>query len=397
MITKLIFIFICCLSFSGCAEVTKPTPASHEVETVQLTALTRQPHSNYQTERAMRVFLRLLPTLPCIHGRTYPFLGFNWWVTAAGHPVVDNVWYPSPAHDPPLKSQAHILYDPLDNGASKPEAGPALKQGDLIIAVNGLSIPIWVKDWDEFCRSLRDIFQDSFPGSALADFVLTTRYARQESEGTYEGGPITLLIDRQGVRQQVTLYPIHLPAEYGLMVISDSAGLGYNALSAPGKILLTNKLLNFCRTDDELAIVLGHELAHHAHNHLVRKMGQYPAADLPAQVIALPFRLLPWSPLSPNRELSQNIRKVSRQAMISAYSRPDELEADAYGSFYAYQAGYDLEQGIYLWERLAAVTRSIFAETYFLDSHPAAPERLARLKLIAQLYKEGKAAQVLVP
>ncbi len=41
------------------------------------------------------------------------------------------------------------------------------------------------------------------------------------------------------------------------MVVSDSSGLGYNALSAPGRLIMTNKLLNLCRTDDELAIVLG--------------------------------------------------------------------------------------------------------------------------------------------
>jgi Zn-dependent protease with chaperone function len=389
---------IVCLGFSGCAEVTKPTPASQEVEAVQLTALTRHPHSNYNSERAMRVFLRLLPTLPRVHGRTYPFLGFNWWVTAAGHPVVDNVWYPSPAHDRPLKSQLTTLFDPRDDRPGRPDAGPALQQGDLILAVNGLPIPVWVKDWDEFCRSLRDIFQYSFPGSALVDFVLTARYARLEAAGNYRGGPVTLLIDRQGVRQQVTLYPMHLPAEYGLIVVSDSSGLGYNALAAPGRIMITRKLLNLCRTDDELAVVLGHELAHHAHNHLVRKMGQYPAADLPAQIIALPSRLLPWLPKDRSQKLSADVRKVSREAMISAYSRRDELEADAYGLFYAYQAGYDVDQGIYIWERLAAaIDRNIFADTYFLDSHPAAPERLARLKQITQLYKSGQAAQVLVP
>src|SRR5512144_395647 len=103
--TMIIFIvmFIACLGFCGCAEVAKPTPTAQQVEDVQLIGLTRHPHSNYNNERAMRVFLRLLPTLPCSHGRTYPFLGFNWWLTATGQPVVDNVWYPSPAHDRPLK------------------------------------------------------------------------------------------------------------------------------------------------------------------------------------------------------------------------------------------------------------------------------------------------------
>ncbi len=390
--------FITALLISGCAEVTGPTPAGPEVETVQLAALTRHPHAGYNTERAMRVFVRLLATLPRLHGRTYPFLGFNWWVSAAGHPVVDQVWYPSPAHDRPLKTQTATLFDPCPSQPPLPDSGSALQPGDLILAVNGLAIPTWVKDWDRFCQSLRDIFHQSLPGEALVGFVLTARSARQELEGTYRGGPVTLLIDRQGVRRQVTLYPVHLPAEYGFMVVSDTAGLGYAALSAPGRVMMTNKLLYFCRTDDELAIVLGHELAHHAHNHLVRQMGRYPIADLPAQVIALPFRLLPWTSADRSRKLSADLRNVSRQAMISAYSRQDELEADAYGLFYAYQAGYDVDQGIYVWERLAAgIDRNVLASTYFLDSHPAAAERLARLKKIAQMYQEGKAAQVLVP
>jgi predicted Zn-dependent protease len=263
--------------------------------------------------------------------------------------------------------------------------------------VNGLSIPTWVKDWDRFCQSLRDIFHQSLPGEALVNFVLTARYARQEFEGTYRGGPVNLLIDRQGVRRQVTLYPVHLPAEYGFMVVSDTAGLGYSALSAPGRIMITNKLLSLCRTDDELAIVLSHELAHHAHNHLVRQMGRYPIADLPAQVIALPFRLLPWTSADRSRKLSEDLHNVSREAMISTYRRQDELEADAYGLFYAFQGGYDVDQGMYIWERLAAsIDRNVFASTYFLDSHPAAPERLARLKKIVEMYQEGKAAQVLV-
>ena len=134
-----------CLCLMGCAEVTRPMPTAPEVEAVQLVALTRHPNSTYSEERGMRVFLRLLPTLPQIHGRTYPFLGFNWWLTEADHPVVDNVWYPSPAHDRPLRRDVATLDDPHDTRPPRPDAGAALKQGDIILAVNGMPIPTWVK------------------------------------------------------------------------------------------------------------------------------------------------------------------------------------------------------------------------------------------------------------
>lgn len=382
----------------GCAEVTRPTPSRQEVEAVQLTALTRHPYATADQERAMRVFLRLLPTLPRVHGRTYPFLGFNWWITEAGGVAVDNVWAPSPARDRPLKRQVVTLSDPEDDRPPPADREPALQQGDLILAVNGMTIPTWVKDWHELIRSLRDIFHSSFPGEVLVEFVLAARSARLEAQGPYRGGPVTLLIDRQGVRRQVTLYPMHLPAQYGLVLVTGEAGNAMNIYAAPGQILLTRAMVEMCRTDDELAILLGHELAHQAHGHQVRRLGRYPVTGLVTQVIALPFRLLPGFTAGPPRQVAEDVRRVSGGALISVFSRQDELEADAYGLWYGFQAGFDVEQGSMIWERLAVVgQRQIFENTYFLDSHPAAPERLARLKKIARLFQAGQAAQVLLP
>ncbi len=390
-------ILLACLIGGGCAEVTKPTPTRFEVAEVQRTALTRHPHASYNRERAMRVFLRLLPTLPRVHGRTYPFLGFNWWVTEAGQPVVDNVWAPSPAHDRPLQRQVATLFDPRDDRPPPADREAALQQGDVILAVNGLPIPTWVKEWDGFSRSLREVWRSSLPGEILINLVLTARSAREEMAGRYRGGPVTLLVDRQGVRRQVTLYPVYLPAEYGLLVITGQAGNAFNAYAAPGCILITRAMLEMCRTDDELAIVLGHELAHQAHGHLVRRQGQYPVAQLATEILALPFRLL-RPPASWYYGVGEDIRRISSSAVISVFSRQDELEADAYGLWYAYQAGYDLDQGVAIWERLAVVAKhNIFETTHYLEAHPAAAARLARLKKMEGLFREGKASQVLVP
>ena len=385
------------LGLGGCAEVTKPTPTRVAVEEVQLTALTRHPFANYDKERAMRVFLRLLPTLPRLHGRTYPFLGFNWWVTEAGRPVVDNVWVPSPAHDRPLKGQAAVLVDPGDDRPPPASREAALKQGDIILAANGMPIPTWVKEWDWLVHYLKDTFRSSLPGAVLVDLVLTARYAREEIEGRYRGGPVSLLIDRQGARRQVTLYPIYLPAEYGFLVVTGQGGRAYNAYAAPGRIMITRAMLEMCRTDDELAVILGHELAHQAKGHLVRREGQRPLSTLLADIMALPFRLI-WSGSDWYYGVGEDIRRLVSGASISVFSRQDEREADAYGLWYAYQAGYDVEQGVLIWERLAAVVhRDVFATTYYLDSHPAAPERLARLREIGRLFQKGQAAAVLVP
>ena len=116
--------------------MTKPTPTAPQIEAAQLDTARRHPFQNWSGERVSRVFLRLMPWLPVTQGRTYPFLGFNWWVTATGQVVVDQVWYPSPAR----------------------EAG--LRRGDVIVAVNNWSLPTWVEGWDKVIGTTRGIFQD---------------------------------------------------------------------------------------------------------------------------------------------------------------------------------------------------------------------------------------------
>ncbi len=382
------------LILGGCAEITKPRPSRQEIEAVELTALTRQPHISNKKERAMRVFLRLLPTLPRSQGGAYPFLGFTWWVTATGQPVVDHVWEPSPAQDRPLRRQITALPDPRYDQPPPLDQEAALKQGDLILAVNGMSIPTWVRDWDRVIRDLRDVFRSSLPGAVLADLVLTWRHGREAAAGRYQGGPVTLEIDRQGSRRQVTLFPIYLPAEYGLLLVAGHPDQAYSAYAAPGRVLITRNLLDMCRTEDELAVLLGHELAHQALGHLVRQEGQRQLVVTAAEIIALPFRVF-WTGAPWYYGVSEDVRRAAGSAMISVFSRQDEREADAYGLWYAYQAGFEVEQGAYIWERLAAVVhQDVLATTRYLDSHPPAAERLARLRKLARLFREGQAAQV---
>ncbi len=388
------------LTITACAEVTRPIPSRHEVEAVQLTSLLRHPRTNYSEERAMRVFIRLLATLPRVHGRTYPFLGFNWWVTAAGQPVVDQVWQPSPAAEPPLKKDVTLLGEEssADRRGGYQEA--ALRPGDLILAVNGMNLPAWLPQWRQFSDHIREVLRYSLPGNILVKLARWSENLRLETEGLYRGGPVTLLVEREGVKRQITLYPLHLPAEYGLMVVRGAAGQEYNAYAAPGLVMISYKLIALCRTDDELAVILGHELAHQAHGHWVRAKGQWALGRFAGDILAalLTFGAnWPFTPAGSFYRADQDLRRFVSQAVVSTYSRDNEREADAYGLWYAYQAGYDTDRGLDVWERLAAVAGGdIFAATHYTDSHPPAAERLARLKQIGRSFSGGKAAEVLV-
>lgn len=391
----LLFFLSLGLILSGCAEVTRPTPSGPEQETAQLAAAQRHPPQTWSGERASRVFLRLLPCLPRLHGRTYPFLGFNWWVTATGKVAIDQVWNPSPAHD----------------------AG--LKAGDVILAVNNWPMPTWVEDWDANIRTVREVFQDFFlikqrpvmhkyrrqiythevieymlPGELLAAIMLDLKHIGMEARGRYLTGPVELLVQRDDKKFSVTLYPQHLPAEYGIML--DSQDRKINAYAAPGKIILTQRLVNFCLNDDELAMIVGHELAHQAQGHLMRgaahrELGKFMGETVTAFTTLSLGRILDWR----HTMVDPNVRHVASDAVVSVFSQNDEREADAYGLWYAFQAGYNMEKAIMIFERIAAVDeKDPFLTTYFLDSHPAPLERLARLKKIARYFQAGRGAEV---
>jgi Zn-dependent protease with chaperone function len=383
------------VTLTGCADVTRPTATGPDLEEAQLAAVRRHPYQTWSSERVSRVFLRLLPCLPQIQGRTYPFLGFSWWVTATGKVAVDHVWRPSPARD----------------------AG--LQPGDIIVAVNNWPLPTWVAAWDKYIQAGQEFFQDFnlvglrgskskykskssthmvvdyvLPGELLAACLLDLKHIAMETRPRYLTGPVKLLVQRDETKFTLTLYPQHLPAEYGILINTQDRQI--NAYAAPGRIILTQRLVNFCLNDDELAFIVGHELAHQAQGHLVRDAGHRQLALLAGEVITAFTtlslgELLNWK----HGRVAPNVRMVSRDAVVSVFSRDDEREADTYGQWYAYQAGYNLDKGLMVLERIASVdAKDPFATTYFLDSHPAPLDRLARLKLTERYFKAGRAAEV---
>jgi Zn-dependent protease with chaperone function len=375
--------------------VTRPTPTAYDQEEAQLASVRRHPYQTWSQERVSRVFLRLLPCLPQIHGHTYPFLGFSWWVTATGKVAVDHVWYPSPARD------------------------VGLKPGDVILAVNNWSLPTWVAEWDKHIQAGQEFFHDFLlvgrrsakrkyksksaqplvvdyllPGELLGGILLDLKHIAMEARPRYLSGPVELLVQREGEKFPVTLYPQHLPAEYGILVNTQDRQI--NAYAAPGRIILTQRLVNFCLNDDELALVIGHELAHQAQGHLVRGAGHRQLALLAGEVLTAVstfslMQILNWKHFM----VDPNVRQVAQDAVVSVFSQDDEREADIYGQWYAFQAGFNLEKGLAVLERMGAVdAKDPFLTTYFLDSHPAPLERLVRLRQTARYFQAGRAAEV---
>ncbi|PIU54399.1 MAG: hypothetical protein COS90_01020, partial [Deltaproteobacteria bacterium CG07_land_8_20_14_0_80_60_11] len=314
-LSSIFFLLLSLLFLAGCAEVTKPTPTAHQVEDAQLAATKRHPYLTWSMERVSRVFLRLMPWLPQTQGRTYPFLGFNWWITATGKVAVDQVWRPSPAREAELKQGNVILKE------------RGLKQGDIILAVNNWPLPTEVATWDEAIKTTRDIFKDflSFlpsysykqryqkqryeyliippfiyrwlPGELLPAIMLDLKHINIEARGRYLTGPVELLIQRDDQKMTATIYPQLLPAEYAILV--NPMDKRVNAWAQPGKIILTQRMVSFCLNDDEMALVVGHEMAHQVLGHLIRgaahrELGKFVGEAITAASTMSLAHLLDW-------------------------------------------------------------------------------------------------------
>ena len=141
-----------------------------------------------------------------------------------------------------------------------------------------------------------------------------------------------------------------------------------NALCMPGgKIAFFSGILTKLKlSDDEVAVVMGHEVAHalleHAREQIAKSTGTSLGLRLGAAVLGL-----------------GNLGDLAAQGLANLaslkFGRDDESEADALGLVLAAQAGYDPRAGVTLWQKMAAHSAGK-APPQWLSTHPAGRTRI---------------------
>jgi len=140
--------------------------------------------------------------------------------------------------------------------------------------------------------------------------------------------------------------------------------------------------------DDELAIVLGHELAHATHEHTRRQFKKAMWVQLAALGLAVAAEDIDDRTA---RAVAQLLIVFSATAWQNGYGRDLEDQADRVGLRYAYEAGYDISKGPRLWERFARrYGEPGKAANFFFGNHSLASQRAVNLdKQIALNYPDG--------
>ncbi|MCG5075911.1 M48 family metalloprotease [Paraburkholderia tagetis] len=135
-----------------------------------------------------------------------------------------------------------------------------------------------------------------------------------------------------------------------------------------GKIVVYGGLLDRVKlNDNELGMLLGHEIAHAVREHVRERLGEQQAAQIEAGVVPQLFGLA---------DLGVFPLGIGSRLVEMHYGRDDETEADVIGSDIAARAGYDPRAALTLWDKLATATRTD-RDQGFIYVHPYTTARRA--------------------
>ncbi|MEM5516994.1 M48 family metallopeptidase [Henriciella sp. AS95] len=155
-----------------------------------------------------------------------------------------------------------------------------------------------------------------------------------------------------------------------------------NAFVMPGnRVGVYTGLLNIVENDDQLAAVLGHEVAHAIYRHANQRATRAAAASTAVQ--------LGGAVLAGGSNGAVSADQVSALGSVAAnlgvvlpYSRNAELEADLRGVDYMHGAGYDADAAVRLWEVMEASGGQRTAD--FLSTHPNPQYRREQIRKYIQ-------------
>jgi predicted Zn-dependent protease len=157
-----------------------------------------------------------------------------------------------------------------------------------------------------------------------------------------------------------------------------------NAFCMPGgKIAFYTGILDTLKlTDDEVAMIMGHEVAHALREHARERIGKQTGVRQGANVI---------SGLLGLGGLGDSLLNMGGQLLTLTFSRQDESEADLIGMELAARAGYNPQAGVTLWQKMAAASKG--APPQFLSTHPSSKTRIqdiqASLPKVMPLYERA--------
>ncbi len=160
-----------------------------------------------------------------------------------------------------------------------------------------------------------------------------------------------------------------------------------NAWCMPGgKIAFYSGILDKLQlTDDEVAMVMGHEMAHALREHARERIAKTQATGIGLSLAAQWFGF---------GQLGSAAASLGTQLLTLSYSRDDETEADLVGLEIAARGGFDPHASVTLWKKMQAASGDKGGMLSFLSTHPSGPNRIKKLEAnvpkVQRLYERAR-------
>jgi Zn-dependent protease with chaperone function len=157
-----------------------------------------------------------------------------------------------------------------------------------------------------------------------------------------------------------------------------------NAWCMPGgKIAFYTGILDQLKlTDDETAMIMGHEMAHALREHARERLAKSQATSIGLSIASQLLGL---------GQLGDVAANLGTQLLTLKYSRDDETESDLVGLEIAARGGYKPEASVSLWQKMQAASGN--GSPSFLSTHPSGANRIqeleANLPKVQHLYQQA--------
>ena len=242
-----------------------------------------------------------------------------------------------------------------------PAAKAGLKTGDGVLAINGER----VRGSDRTTR--RDWGTSSREVERLLDRV----------DRHFDRGSVQLLVRGADGQERTLSFTPETGCDYEVLrAPTDDVNAGADG----ERVLVTTGMARYAADEEELALVLGHELAHNAMRHKER----LAASTRLARVGGLLASVLIGATTGVGVDLYSLAARGTRQTRLTM-----EREADYVGLYFAARAGYDVSEANAFWRRMGA---DYPGSTYTRYSHPGSGERALNITATTQEIAAKRAA-----
>jgi predicted Zn-dependent protease len=165
------------------------------------------------------------------------------------------------------------------------------------------------------------------------------------------------------------------PSKWDYKVFESKA---LNAFALPGNhFAVYTGIMDIMANDDQLAAVVGHEVAHVRANHGGERVSQQLGAS-----VALQASQAAIGTGSQTGQLAMGALGLGAQyGVLLPFSRKHELEADKLGILYMHRAGYDANEAVKFWEKMGASSGGA-TPPEIMSTHPSDTTRIAQIREI---------------